>query len=105
MNNLLAQNLCVNGSCFQGPLDPTVPWTVGSIVNLVYNMFLIPLASVILLFVLIWGGYDYLLSQGAPDKIKSAQAKITSSIIGFALLVLSFFIVQLISKILGLQQL
>jgi len=42
------------------------------------------------------------MSQGNPDKIKTGQAKITSGIIGFLLLIVSFLAVKLIAVIFGL---
>lgn len=65
--------------------------------------FLIPIGAIILVFVLIAGGYDYLTSQGEAGKIKSAHAKFTAGLIGFAILVLSYIIVKLIAFIFGLQ--
>ncbi|MGB9883248.1 MAG: hypothetical protein ACPLRN_01905, partial [Microgenomates group bacterium] len=59
--------------------------------------------GIILLSVLIWGGYDYMMSQGNPDKIKNAQAKITTGLVGFGILVFSYLIVRLIATIFGLQ--
>ncbi|MEK7523178.1 MAG: hypothetical protein AAB569_06340, partial [Patescibacteria group bacterium] len=64
--------------------------------------FIMPMAGIILLFVLISGGYDYMMSQGNADKIKAGQAKITSGIIGFILLIASFLITRLIAAIFGL---
>lgn len=64
--------------------------------------FLFPLAAILVFFYLVWGGYDFLLSQGDPEKIKTGKGKITSAIIGFILLVLSYFITNLIARIFGL---
>ena len=83
-----------------GVLDPKIK-TLGDLVNRIIQ-FLIPLAAVILLVVFIWGGYDYMMSQGSPEKVKSAQAKITTGIIGLVLLLVSYVIVRLISQIFGL---
>ncbi|GAB4219195.1 MAG: hypothetical protein Fur009_4140 [Candidatus Microgenomates bacterium] len=106
MNKLLAQQVNLNGQTIEGPLKiPGVSAdkiTLGAIISRILE-FMMPLAGVILLFVLIWGGYDYILSQGNQDKVKSAQAKITTGLIGFILLILSYFIVRLISFIFGLQ--
>lgn len=82
----------------QGPLQGIS--TLGDLVNKIAT-FIMPLAAIILFFVLVWGGYDYLMSQGNAEKIKSAQAKITTGVIGFVLLVSSFLIVKLITSILG----
>lgn len=63
--------------------------------------FIMAIAGILLFLILLWGGYDYLTSRGLPDKIKSANAKITSAIVGFILLVLSFLITRVISYIFG----
>ena len=60
------------------------------------------MAALMLFFILVWGGYDFLMSHGAAEKVKSAQAKITAGIVGFVLLMLSFLIVKLISYIFNL---
>lgn len=96
----LAQSFNIGGQTIEGPLDPKFN-SLGSLVTEVLK-FLVPLAGVILLFVLIWGGYDFMMSQGNPEKIKSAQAKLTTGIIGFVLLLVSFLMAKLISTIFGL---
>ncbi|NMB84182.1 hypothetical protein GYA28_02730 [Candidatus Roizmanbacteria bacterium] len=99
-NRYLAQTVNMNGQQITGPLQGIN--NLGDIVNKM-TMFLLPLAGIILLFVLIWGGYDYMMSQGKPDKIKSAQAKITTGLIGFILLILAFFLTKLLTTIFGLS--
>ena len=101
MSKFLVQSLTIGGQSFNGPLDSGIN-TVGDVINRVL-MVLVPIAGVILLFVLIWGGYDFMMSQGNAEKVKGAQAKITAGLIGFILLILSFFIVRLIAKIFGLD--
>jgi|SRR3989338_1738734 len=100
----LAQRICIGGSgqCIDGPLPADIQ-TIGNVVNIVYG-FLIPLGGVVLLLVLIWGGYTLMLSSGNPEKIKSAKAKITAGIIGFILLVGSFLMVKIIAFIFNLGQ-
>nr|MBP9690945.1 hypothetical protein [Candidatus Woesebacteria bacterium] len=85
---ILAQGLNINtgvGSTVSitGPLVDIESLT--DVVNVV-TTFLYPFAGVILLLILIWGGYDYLSSGGDPEKVKSGQAKITAGVIGFVLL-------------------
>lgn len=105
-NQLLSQSVNLNGQTIEGPLKiPGVSSSdikLGHIISRILQ-FILPLAGVVLLFVLIWGGYDYTLSQGNPEKVKGAQAKITTGLIGFGLLVLSYLLVKLISIIFGLQ--
>ena len=101
MKHLLAQNLQIGGQNFKGPLDPNLN-TIGDVVNTVVFNFLIPISAVILLFVFIWGGYDFLLSQGSPDKIKSGRAKIVTGLIGFVLILMAFTFAKLGAYIFGL---
>ena len=99
-NQLLSQSLNVGNQTIQGPLDPSVD-SLGKIITKTLS-FIMPMAGIVLLFVLISGGYDYMMSQGNAEKIKSAQGKITSGIIGFILLIVSFLITRLIAVIFGL---
>lgn len=101
MNKLLAQSLNLNGTEIKGPLDEGIN-NLGDLVSRILS-FLIPMAGIVLLFVLIWGGYDFMMSQGNPERIKGAQAKITSGLVGFFLLIASYLIVRVISAIFGLD--
>lgn len=100
-NIFLAQTLNINGTEIKGPLDSRIQ-TLGDLVSRILS-FLMPMAGIILLFVLIWGGYDFMMSQGNPEKLKGAQAKITSGLVGFFLLIASYLIVRLIAAIFGLN--
>lgn len=98
---LLAQSLQISGQTIEGPLDSSLN-NLGAVVNRVVGSLLIPVAAVILFIIFIWGGYDFMMSGGSPDKIKSARAKITAGLIGFVLLIAAFVIVRLASYIFGL---
>ena len=99
-NNYLAQVVNVGGNEIKGPLVGIN--TLADVVNRLIT-FIVPVGGVILLLVLIWGGYDYMMSGGAPDKIKSAQAKLTTAIIGFILLITSYILVKVIAMIFGIS--
>lgn len=94
------QNLTIGGQAVQGPLVGIN--TVGDLINKLLA-FLIPLAGIILLLVIISGGYDVIMSQGTPEKLKTAQGKITAGIIGFVLLAFAFLLIKLIERIFGLS--
>lgn len=100
MKTLFAQSLNLGNQTIQGPLDSSVD-SLGKIISKGLG-FILPMAGIVLLFVLISGGYDYMISQGNAEKMKSAQAKITSGIIGFILLISSFLITRIIALIFGL---
>lgn len=99
--NYFAQKIKIGNDTtpIEGPLEGIN--TLGDVVNKVVA-FVLPIAAIILLLVLIWGGYDYLLSRGNPEKIKGAQAKLTSGIIGFIILVFAYVITKFLATILGL---
>ncbi len=98
--NYLAQSMTVGGQSIQGPLVGINK--VGDLISKLLTL-LIPLGGIILLIVVIWGGYDYMMSRGTPEKVKTAQAKITYGIIGFVLLAVSFLLIKVIQIIFGLD--
>lgn len=104
MNNptYLAQQLNINGNTIQGPQGFAFN-NVGDVLNAV-SLFLYPFAGVVLLFIFLWAGYDFVTSQGEQEKISSARMKMTAGIIGFTLLVLSAFFVQVIGFVFGLNE-
>lgn len=76
---------------------------LADIINLLIA-FIYPLSGVILFFILVWGGYQYLTSAGNAEKVKAAQGKISSGLIGFVLLMVSYLIVRVIIRIFGLGE-
>ena len=101
ITTVFAQDVKMNGVSLTGPLQGYN--TIGDIVNNLVP-FVITIGGIMLFLILMWGGYDYVTSQGTPEKIKSANAKITAAIVGFVLLVLSFLITRIISYIFGVGQ-
>jgi len=104
MEKILAQNLNITNqtgtmTSIEGPLKNIN--SINDVIN-VLTSFLYPFAAVILLVVLIWGGYDLIMSAGEAEKITAGKAKITAGIVGFVLLILSFLIVKLFGFIFGL---
>lgn len=99
MDKILLAQLKIGNETIASPLmnkDKKPYENLGEIISAVTN-FLIPIGAVILLFVLIWGGYDFMLSQGSPDKIKSARSKIVAGIVGLVLMVFAFIIAKFVS--------
>lgn len=58
-------------------------------------------AAVAFILMFIWGAVQMILSGGDKEAIAKARAKITWSIIGVALLGLSYFIFQLLQAVTG----
>lgn len=74
--------------------------TIGSVVSELLN-YVYPLAGLLLFVMLLLGGFDLLTSGGDPEKVKKGQGKITSAVIGFAIIFLSYWIIQIIQVIFG----
>lgn len=102
MRAIFAQKVTINGQKIKGPLDTGIN-NIGDVINRAL-LVIVPLAGVILFLVLIWGGYDFLLSGGNEERVKKGKAKITAGVVGFLLLILSYLMVKLISQIFGLGQ-
>lgn len=103
MQNNLAQGLQIQPDG-AAPVTVTGPLVginnLGDLVNTLMS-FLLPIAGIILFFILIWGGYDILMSQGDSDKVQSGKNKITAGVIGIVLLVLSYLITNILGYIFG----
>lgn len=76
--------------------------TLGAIINGILPYLFVG-AGLLLLIYLIIGGIQLMLSQGDPKAVQSAQSKITGALIGFLIVFASFWIVQLVGSILGIQ--
>lgn len=63
------------------------------------------ISSVILLFLLVFGGITFIISAGSGDEKKAGQAKsaLTSALIGFAIVFSAYFIIQIIQVLTGVQ--
>jgi len=76
---------------------------VGDLVSLFLNGAFV-LSGLILLFFFILGGIGMISSAGQSDPQKAEQAKktITSALIGFVIVFTSYWIVKLVSSLLGI---
>ena len=59
---------------------------------------LLRIASLIAVGFIIYGGFQYILSQGEPDRIKNAKQTIINALIGLVIAMLSVAVVNLISN-------
>lgn len=76
--------------------------TIGDIINALIP-YIFALAGIILLFLLIWGGFGYLTSGGDPKKVESARGKLTHAIVGFIIIFVAYWLVQILETIFGIQ--
>jgi fumarate reductase subunit C len=69
-------------------------------VSFLINLVLI-VSAIIFLFMIIWGGVQWITSGGNKDKIAAARGRITHAVIGLAIVALAAVIAQTVGSILG----
>lgn len=93
MINLINLRFALNGPAgVASDLGPVIT----NIIKLV-----IPVSGIILLGLLIYGGYTWMTSLGDAQKIKTAQGILVSAIIGIGIVTLSGLIVTVFAKVIG----
>lgn len=69
--------------------------------NILPNVYVA--AGLIIFFMILWGGFTIVTGGGDSHKIQEGQKVITSAIIGLVVVFASFWIIQLIQVITGIQ--
>lgn len=96
--------LRINGTEIQAPGGiPTGGANTGGKIISVGITTLFIIAILLALLFLLWGGIDWIMSEGDKNKVHSAREKIVYSIVGLVVVLLSFFIVSLVSGVLGVK--
>lgn len=67
--------------------------------NIVYAALLF--AGVVALFIIIYSGFQFVTSGGDPKQVEGAKKTATYAIIGLVVILLSFFIINMIGFITG----
>jgi hypothetical protein len=65
--------------------------------------YIFVIAGLTLFILLIIGGFGLLTSAGSPDKVKAAQGKITSAIVGFVIIFVAYWLMRILEIVLGLN--
>lgn len=60
-------------------------------------------AAIVLIFMLIWGAFDWITSGGDKEKLQSAQRKIISAIIGIILFAVIFAALAVLGQFTGFE--
>jgi hypothetical protein len=85
------------------PTTPGLKFTnLGSIFSELLKYVLVA-AGLYLFAQLVLGGIDLMFAAGEPGKIKSAGDRITNAFIGFIIIFVSYFIVQIVQLVLGIK--
>ena len=82
-------------------LDPKFT-NLASIINEALK-YIFPFAGLILFFILIAGGFQFLTAAGNEESIKKASQKITYAIIGFVVIFVAFWLIKLLETVFGVE--
>lgn len=69
--------------------------TPGGIISRLLN-FLFPLAGLVLFLLISWGGFEILLSSASQKGIEAGKNRITAAVIGFILLISTYWMAQIV---------
>lgn len=78
--------------------------TVGSLISAILpNLYI--LAGILLLFLLIFGGFSLIMGAGGGDTQKTGQGKkaVTMAVAGFLIIFVSYWIIQIIEVVTGVN--
>ena len=76
-----------------------IPVVIQNIVNA-----LVIIAGVVAVFMIIFAGYKFVMSEGDPEKIASARKTLTYAIGGLIFIFMSFFFLNVIAEFTGVDQ-
>jgi hypothetical protein len=76
--------------------------TVGGIFSKLLT-YALPIAGILMLFMILAGGYSLILSGGDPEKIKAGSKKVLYGVVGFFLVFAGWWAIKLIQLIFGIQ--
>jgi hypothetical protein len=92
------------GDClrFQKDSATTAYTGVGDLINnIVPNIYVA--GGLVIFFMIIFGGFTIIANAGDPHKIEEGTKTITSAIIGLLVLFASYWIIQIIQVVTGVQ--
>lgn len=64
--------------------------------------FAIAIAGLLLLIYLIYGGFQLMTSAGDPAKMKSAKEILTRAVVGFVIIFIAYWVIQLVGIAFGI---
>jgi len=86
------------------PADPTkfAGKTVGDLISATLP-YIYVFAGLGLLLMLIYGGIELMTAAGNPDKLKAGYGRISSGLIGFVIVFISYMLVKIVETVLGVK--
>ena len=77
-------------------------WSLGEVITEVLK-YVYVFAGLGLLLMLISGGIGMMTAAGNPDQAKASYGKVTGALIGFLIVFVSYFVVQIVEVVLGVK--
>lgn len=82
--------------------DPTgaggISKFLSNLIALIYS-----LAIIVLIFMVLWGAYDWLTSEGDKEKLENAKRKLINAFVGILLFAVAFAIIQILGTFTGFR--
>lgn len=97
-------NVCLGPFCddLKNSNNSNIVVLVGLTLSKFINMILI-VGSLFLVVFLLWGAFDWIVSEGDKEKLQKARQKLTNAVIGMILMVVALTIFMVVSgDILGI---
>lgn len=94
----------IDFNTIQSKAGISTPNSIGELISSVLT-YAFTFAGIALLLCFIWGGFQLFTSGGDQKKVSEGKATITNALIGFVIVFVAFWIVQLFGNLLGLKPL
>jgi hypothetical protein len=78
------------------------PSTLADIISVGFQLALL-VGLFTCLFMLVWGGFDWMISQGDKQRLNQARQKLVFAIIGVTVMFLSFLLINVIYNFFGIR--
>ena len=75
--------------------------TIGAILSELFG-YLLPLAGLLSLAMIIWGGFLLMFSSGEPEAVKTGTSKIIYGVVGFAVVFAAYWLGKIVEVIFGI---
>lgn len=86
-----------------GRIDVTnMSLKLGAIISAILP-YIFVFSGLILFLFLIFGGFQLLASGGNPESVKSGQGKVTGALIGFIIIFVAYWLVEILQIVFGID--
>ncbi len=71
---------------------------LSNLIALIYSI-----ATVVLIFMILWGAFDWLTSEGDKEKLENAKKKLINAFVGIILFAIAFAVIQVLGQFTGFK--